>query len=120
MKIGRAFVPLTPLFGAAFALTGAQGGQEEAKLTAAKLQIQVIEQGLKAYRVQNSEYPEELKKLTEGVKPIMEARGLIGPWGKPYQYDAAGPKNNGKKPDVWVEAPGKKIIGNWEDDKKPQ
>ncbi len=35
-----------------------------------------------------------------------------------YQYDAAGKKNGGTKPDIWTETPDKKIIGNWPEEKK--
>lgn len=38
---------------------------------------------------------------------------LVGPWKKPYKYDAAGPKNNGTKPDIWAVTPKGTIIGNW-------
>jgi hypothetical protein len=31
--------------------------------------------------------------------------GLLDPWGRPYQYDPAGPKNGGKRPDIWSLGP---------------
>jgi hypothetical protein len=46
---------------------------------------------------------------------------LKDPWGKPYSYDPAGPKNAGLKPDIWSAGGGKVLIGNWPAPKtKPQ
>jgi uncharacterized protein (TIGR03067 family) len=94
------------------------GKRLEQEKQVAQLQIVVIETALKAYKVKYAKYPESLKKLTDGDEPIMLADGLVDPWGKPFKYDAAGPKNNKKKPDVWAEAPDKTLIGNWQDEKK--
>jgi hypothetical protein len=123
MKAARIFTALAFLFGITLAIADGQGNRnddEGAKVAVAKLRIRVIDEALKAYRVKTGDYPEELKTLTEGTNPILEGKALIGPWGKPYKYDVTGPKNNGRKPDVWVETSGKKIIGNWEDAKKPK
>ena len=35
------------------------------------------------------------------------------PWKKPYQYDPSGPRNNGRRPDIWTVAPDGLEIGNW-------
>ncbi len=46
---------------------------------------------------------------------MVNAEELIDPWKKPYQYDPAGPKNKGSKPDLWTATPEKKVIGNWKE-----
>jgi hypothetical protein len=91
---------------------------EEAEVAAAKAQIKVIETAIQYHQTQTRRLPKHLKELTEGGAPAMLPRGIIDPWKKPYQYDAAGPKNKGKKPDVWTVTPDKKVIGNWEEEKK--
>jgi hypothetical protein len=84
----------------------------------ARIQIDVIEQALETHKVNSGAFPKTLKALTAGARPLLEAKALADPWGKQYQYDRAGPKNKGTKPDVWTVAPDKTVIGNWEDPKK--
>ena len=43
----------------------------------------------------------------------MPPDALLDHWKNPYQYDAAGPKNGGKQPDIWTVTPEGKVIGNW-------
>jgi hypothetical protein len=43
---------------------------------------------------------------------------LIDPWGKSFQYDPSGPKNQGLAPDIWTEAPDGSVIANWSKDIK--
>jgi len=92
--------------------------KEDAKVAAAKAQIAVLDKALQAYHLKHEKYPESLKALTEGDKPYVEAAALTDPWKNPYQYDAAGPKNKGKKPDVWTVTPDKETLGNWPAEKK--
>jgi hypothetical protein len=54
----------------------------------------------------------DLVKPPEG-KPFVEPAALVDPWGKPFQFDARGPKNGGLRPDVWTVTPQGKVIGNW-------
>jgi hypothetical protein len=91
---------------------------EETKAVAAKVQIKLIDSAIQLYQLNTDQVPKSLKALTEGDKPALKPEALIDPWGKPYQYDPAGPKNKGKKPDVWTVTPGKKVIGNWEEEKQ--
>jgi hypothetical protein len=50
----------------------------------------------------------------DGSRPaINSADALIDPWGRPYNYDPNGPRNNGNKPDIWAVAPDGALIGNW-------
>jgi hypothetical protein len=48
---------------------------------------------------------------------FVEAKALIDPWDKEFQYDVAGKQNDKKKPDIWTETPDKKTIGNWPEKK---
>jgi hypothetical protein len=48
---------------------------------------------------------------------FVEAKALIAPWGKEFEYDEAGKHNDGKKPDIWTEMPDEKTIGNWPEKK---
>ena len=67
------------------------------------------------YLLKNGEYPKSLKALTEGDRPLLKgADSLLDPWKKPYQYEVAGPKNKGEKPDIWTVTPDNVVIGNWE------
>jgi hypothetical protein len=107
------------LFVALVAGTGFPADEkEDAKVAAAKAQIAVLDKAIQAYRVKHDQYPETLQALTEGDKAFVEASALIDPWKNPYQYNAAGPKNKGKKPDVWTVTPDKKTLGNWPEEKK--
>jgi hypothetical protein len=51
--------------------------------------------------------------------PYLEAHAILDPWGKSYQYDIKGPRNNGTKPDIWTVAPDGAIIGNWPEVRAP-
>jgi hypothetical protein len=63
-------------------------------------------------------FPDNLAALTvheEGRGPFVEGPdALIDPWGQPFQYDSLGPKNGGRRPDIWTVNPREgTIIGNW-------
>lgn len=88
----------------------------DSKSKAAAAQIKVLTLAVQAYRVKNSTYPPTLEVLTknEGGGPYLQGpQALIDPWGKAYQYDAAGPKNKGTVPDIWTITPQKQTVGNW-------
>jgi hypothetical protein len=92
-------------------------GAEEEKIKVARAQLQTLTTALDAYRLNNGEYPASLAALAEpqpNDKPaLLKADDLKDPWGQPYQYDAAGPKHKGDRPDVWCVTPSGKTIGNW-------
>jgi hypothetical protein len=51
-----------------------------------------------------------------GRDPILRNRNdMIDPWGQPFRYDPAGPRNNGKRPDMWCVVPQEPttLIGYW-------
>jgi Type II secretion system (T2SS), protein G len=74
------------------------------------------------------EFPKEIDALTKDTlaglkKPLLEANDLIDPWGRKYQYDPVGKRNDGRYPDIWSLGPlyedDKNVkIGNWETMKK--
>jgi hypothetical protein len=80
-----------------------------------------LEKALRAYFVDHdSMYPKDLMDLTlkdENGGPYILAEGLLDPWGKAYSFDPAGPRNGGKKPDVFTRSPEGKLIGNWPEQK---
>jgi hypothetical protein len=88
---------------------------DDARAQFARAQAQQLTVASQTYHLQFGEPPTSLKDLVkppEG-KPFVEPSALTDPWGKPYQYDPAGPKNGGARPDVWTTTPGGKVIGNW-------
>jgi len=88
---------------------------EKAKVAAAKIQVATLDKAVAVYKLKHDDYPDKLDALVE--KKLVEARALTDPWGKSYQYDPAGKKNDGKKPDLWTVAPDKTLVGNWPEKK---
>jgi len=97
--------------------------KEEAKRDKARLDVKALADAVAVYHLNNDgNFPQTLQELTQpqpnaGGKVIVAADALTDPWGKPYQYDPAGPKHNGEKPDVWTQAPDGTVIGNWPEKK---
>jgi uncharacterized protein (TIGR03067 family) len=87
----------------------------KAKVSLAEFQVQRLTQAVESYVVKFGEFPNELGQLAKPAEgpAFVEAKDIIDPWGVPYRYDPTGPKHEGAKPDIWTEAPGKKVIGNW-------
>src|SRR5262245_46529300 len=89
---------------------------DEAKLDAAKIQIQTLTNSCMQYRLKHDDWPPSLQALTEpsdGNAPLMEPDKIYDPWGQLYSYDPAGPNNGGLKPDIWCQRPNGKMVGNW-------
>jgi hypothetical protein len=80
----------------------------------ARFQIRSVDQALQIAALRdNGVYP---KKLEDAARYVGDTNNLRDPWGREWQYDVAGKRNDGKKPDVWTVSPfggGKKEIGNW-------
>jgi general secretion pathway protein G len=61
--------------------------------------------------------PQSLQELTvadDTGLPYLEAKNLIDPWGREYQYTAQGSHNTVGKPEVWSLGPrGSGQIGSW-------
>jgi general secretion pathway protein G len=73
-----------------------------------------------AYKIKHNEYPQNLQILLQKDAlggPYLESQdAIMDPWGHQYQYDPAGQKNNGMKPDIWTVVPNsnpQKMVGNW-------
>jgi uncharacterized protein (TIGR03067 family) len=101
---------------------------EEAKERATLAQAKLLTAACDIYKIDTGNYPPTLEALTkpihEGGRPIIEASVLRAKVGGAFNYDAAGPKNGGLRPDIWVKGPDGDI-GNWmkelkRDDKKPE
>jgi hypothetical protein len=92
--------------------------KDKDKADVARDQLKAIDVALEKYLLANGTKPDQLQALTEGDKPLLKAEAIVDPWKNPYQYDASGPKNKGKKPDVWTTTPDKVVIGNWPEGKK--
>lgn len=90
---------------------------DEAKFSAAKLQVKVLTDAVEAYYVKHSEYPPNLAVLCErdsdGTRAALEPDALKTPWQGTYQYDPSGAHNGGNKPDIWADGPNGVQVGNW-------
>ncbi len=90
---------------------------EDSKRSAAKVQTKVLTEACDAYRLSHGTYPASLQTLLqqdeEGGPYLKSAEALIDPWKQPYQYNAQGPNNAGRQPDIWAQAPNGMQIGNW-------
>jgi type II secretory pathway pseudopilin PulG len=72
----------------------------------------------RAYAIKhNGQFPESLQQLLQqdarGGPYLEDADALKDPWGQNFQYDRSGPKNQGKKPDIWTTTPEGLQVGNW-------
>jgi len=88
---------------------------KEAMRSAARVQIKRIDEALQIYNKKAGKFPSSLVDLTRGKKPLLTRNDLWDPWEDPYLYNTSGPRNQGKKPDVWTMTP-EGVIGNWEKD----
>jgi general secretion pathway protein G len=89
---------------------------EDAKVSEAQIKANAIAGAAQRFMVKYDRYPNDLNELAQppsGGTPFMAAEDLNDPWGKPYQYDPAGPRNNGQKPDVYTTSPKNEVIGNF-------
>lgn len=97
----------------------AQAKVDQAKVAAATISVANLEKAVLAFKVKTDKFPAALDDLLDANPPYLTGKdALIDPWGKRYMYDAAGLRNGGKKPDIWTEAPDRRIIGNFPADKK--
>jgi hypothetical protein len=90
---------------------------EEARIEIAKADVKNLTKAVEAFKMRQGVFPVKLKDLQDAglVEP---GKPLKDPWGSDYEYDPKGPKNGGKKPDIWCNAPEKKKIGNWPAEKQ--
>jgi len=100
--------------GGFFLLGQLQSGQKDAARTQAK---GPLSNACQAYSIKHSQFPESLQMLTQkdenGILYLENEDALKDPWGKLFQYDKTGAKNNGTRPDIYTTAPDGEVIGNW-------
>jgi general secretion pathway protein G len=94
------------------------GAANDARKSTAKAQIKQIEQGVEAFNLKHlGQWPPNLQSLIvkdEMGGPYLKNHDyIIDPWGREYQYNAAGPRNGGIQPDIWTVTPEGQEIGNW-------
>lgn len=94
------------------------GQLKESRKSAAKIQIKALSEGCKNYFMQhNEQWPPDLgslRKRDQSGGPYLESNdALFDPWGNQFQYNAAGSRNEGLKPDIWCVSPDGVEIGNW-------
>ncbi len=89
----------------------------DSKTDGARTMIKTLTNACDVYSLKRGRYPNKvedlLKKDELGASYVRGADFLVDPWGRPYQYDPAGPRNNGLAPDIWTVAPDGTEIGNW-------
>jgi general secretion pathway protein G len=90
---------------------------EESKDNLTLTQTKALTQACETFRTNNDRWPQNLQELTaqqpNGGQPLLAPDLLNPPCGGEYRYDAAGPNNNGQKPDIYVDSPTGAKIGNW-------
>jgi len=98
-----------------FYLMGAFG---DAQKSIAQTKTKSLTDACNAYKLKhNGQYPDSLETLLQADAkggPWLEDRdALKDPWEKTYLYDRTGPRNNGRKPDIWTVGPDGVEVGNW-------
>ncbi|MCE9532164.1 MAG: hypothetical protein K8T89_13745 [Planctomycetes bacterium] len=84
------------------------------RVTLTEAKIAILRAKVMEYQARNNlKVPAQLEDLVPKDDP-----SLLDGWGKKFQYDPKGPRNEGASPDIWTETPDKKIIGNWTEEKK--
>ena len=94
---------------------------EGEKVRIAIANLKALEKIIDIYKTSEGHYPQTLQTLTkraEGKFAYLDQGDLKDPWGNDYRYESSGPKHKGEKPDLWVETPSKRIIGNWQPGQK--
>jgi hypothetical protein len=87
----------------------------ENKSDLSKAGTKVLETGAVQYRLKFGEYPRKLEDLANPPDgpPFVDSGALLDQWGRPYQYDSTGPRNQGKKPDIGTTGSDGELLGNW-------
>jgi hypothetical protein len=103
------------LLGVAYAYLGSDAKPADPAQTA-KAEVKALEKAVQKYCIKRGEYPARLDVLVSGGD--IESSSLRDPWKREYQYDPAGRKNKGERPDIWTVTPSREVIGNWAKDAK--
>jgi putative addiction module component (TIGR02574 family) len=75
-----------------------------------------LKKALQVWAIKNDGmFPE---RLADAGRYLAEPKKYLrDPWGREWNYDPTGKRNNGNLPDIWTVSPfagGKKVIGNWQ------
>lgn len=95
------------------------GQADEGNKTKVRADIKSLTQASIAYKTQHAgAWPDSLQALMvrddQGYGPyIANQENLLDPWGRPYNYDPSGQKNNGLTPDIWCDSQQFGVISNW-------
>jgi hypothetical protein len=85
-------------------LLGCRVGDGDSKVSDARIKVKMLTRCCEEFEVINGAWPPSLDALAapqpKGGAAFVFPDYLIGPWGEPYHYDPAGPRNNGKRPDI--------------------
>jgi general secretion pathway protein G len=89
----------------------------ESKVNVAKANLKTLADAADTFEMNNGRKANSIDELAapqpNGGKPLVPSDLLVDPWGKKYQFDPNGPKNQGAKADVSTTTPEGKTIGNW-------
>jgi general secretion pathway protein G len=90
---------------------------DEAKEDLTLTQAKQLSEAVGNYKLDNNDWPPNLQVLAQpkpgGGAPYIEESMLTPPIGGQWQYDAAGGRNKGLKPDIWADGRNGQPIGNW-------
>jgi hypothetical protein len=114
--VGAMLLMLLPL--GFLLIFGGDIGEGKRNVGKARSQVRILTLAVDAYFRDHKEYPPSLEDLLRpdpaGNQYLTGPEDLIDPWGLPYQYDPAGPNNDGIRPDIWADGP-RGRIRNWPD-----
>jgi general secretion pathway protein G len=85
----------------------------------ASAELKTLTTAVVSYKLKYGEFPDKLEQLVkppDGAPFLKSKDALLDPWGRPYEYDANGPKHKGFLIDIWSLGSRLKkgpIIGNW-------
>jgi Type II secretion system (T2SS), protein G len=90
-------------------------GKNDLENDLAKTGAELLTLSVRSYQLKYDAFPTRLEELVHPPdgSPFVEPGVLLDPWGRPYQYDPAGPRHNGRQPDIWTVTPKGEVIGNW-------
>ena len=95
---------------------------EDARKSTAKVQVKTLTLAAEHYELDNLKRPDSLANLLlKGQKggPYLKTRdAIIDPWGREFQYNPQGPRNEGVTTDIWCVTPDGIEIGNWQGQEK--
>jgi hypothetical protein len=87
---------------------------EANKIELAKVEIAIMTKACDKYKSKTGAFPTKLTDLVDGGYVVLPEgkKKLLDPWGKEYEYDPKGSRNEGKTPDIWITRD-KTEYGNW-------